>query len=161
MLNPSVDAAVLETARGGILRAGLGFDRCDVAVVTNIGEGDHLGLADIDTLEKLARVKRTVVEALAPSGTAVLNAGDPLVVEMAAKSPAPVVFFALTTDNPAVMEHHGQPRAAGPSRSATVSSCSAKVNWKSRSCGSIACRSRTAGASPFRWRIRWPRRGAA
>ena len=62
LLNPSVDAAVLETARGGILRAGLGFDRCDVAVVTNIGEGDHLGLNDIDTLEKLARVKRTIVE---------------------------------------------------------------------------------------------------
>ena len=51
LMNPAVDAAVLETARGGILRDGLGFDRCDVAVVTNIGEGDHLGLADIDTLE--------------------------------------------------------------------------------------------------------------
>ncbi len=74
LLNPAVDAAVLETARGGILRAGLGFDRCDVAVVTNIGEGDHLGLADINTLDKLARVKRTIVEALAPSGAAVLNA---------------------------------------------------------------------------------------
>ena len=67
LLNPTVDAAVLETARGGILRAGLGFDRCDVAVVTNIGEGDHLGLADIDTLEKLARVKRTIVEASPPA----------------------------------------------------------------------------------------------
>ena len=52
LLNPTVDAAVLETARGGILRAGLGFDRCDVAVVTNIGEGDHLGLNDIDTLRE-------------------------------------------------------------------------------------------------------------
>ncbi len=62
LMNPNVDAAVLETARGGILRAGLGFDRCDVAVVTNIGEGDHLGLSDIDTLEKLARVKRVIVE---------------------------------------------------------------------------------------------------
>ena len=49
LMNPGVDFAVLETARGGILRAGLGFDRCDVAVVTNIGEGDHLGLSDIDT----------------------------------------------------------------------------------------------------------------
>ena len=56
---------MLETARGGILRAGLGFDRCDVAVVTNIGEGDHLGLGDIDTLEELARVKRTIVEVVA------------------------------------------------------------------------------------------------
>ena len=67
LLNPHVDVAVLETARGGILRAGLGYDRCDVAVVTNIGEGDHLGLADIHTLEKLARVKRTIVEALPPA----------------------------------------------------------------------------------------------
>ena len=51
LMNPDVDAAVLETARGGILREGLGFDRCDVAVVTNIGEGDHLGLDDINTVE--------------------------------------------------------------------------------------------------------------
>ena len=58
LLNPAVEAAVLETARGGILREGLGFDRCDVAVVTNIGEGDHLGLADVDTPEQLAWVKR-------------------------------------------------------------------------------------------------------
>ena len=55
---------VFETARGGILRAGLAFDRCDVAVVTNIGEGDHLGLNDIETLDKLARVKRVPVEAV-------------------------------------------------------------------------------------------------
>ena len=68
LLNPRVEAAVLETARGGILREGLGFDRCDVAVVTNIGEGDHLGLADIDTLEKLALVKRTIVDVVSPDG---------------------------------------------------------------------------------------------
>ncbi len=64
--NPLVEAAVLETARGGVLRAGLGFDRCDVAVVTNIGEGDHLGLADIETLEKLAKVKRCIVDVVPP-----------------------------------------------------------------------------------------------
>ena len=68
---------MLETARGGILREGLGFDRCDVAVVTNIAEGDHLGLADVDTPEQLARVKRTVVEAVAPGGAAVLRADCP------------------------------------------------------------------------------------
>ncbi len=108
LLNPNVDAAVLETARGGILRAGLGFDRCDVAVVTNIGEGDHLGLADIDTLEKLARVKRTVVEALSPTGHAVLNACDPLTAEMASKSPAPVVFFSRSPDSPVLAAHRAQ-----------------------------------------------------
>jgi cyanophycin synthetase len=70
LMNPRVEAAVLETARGGILAAGLGFDRCDVAVVTNIGEGDHLGLSDVETLEELAQVKRTVVEVVAPGGAA-------------------------------------------------------------------------------------------
>ena len=78
-MNPKVEAAVLETARGGILRAGLAFDLCDVAVVTNIGEGDHLGLNDIDTVERLAAVKRTIVESVAKRGAAVLKADDPLV----------------------------------------------------------------------------------
>ena len=65
LLNPNVRVAVVETARGGILREGLGFDRCHVAIVTNIGQGDHLDLRGIDTLEDLARVKRTVVENVA------------------------------------------------------------------------------------------------
>ncbi len=86
--HPRVEAAVLETARGGILRAGLGFDRCDVAVVTNIAEGDHLGIADIETVEQLARVKRTIVDVVAPDGHAILKADDPLVVEMAPHCPA-------------------------------------------------------------------------
>lgn len=94
LLHPGVEAAVLETARGGILREGLGFDQCDVAVVTNIGEGDHLGLADIDSLEKLANVKRCIVDVVAPTGAAVLNAEDPLVADMASKCPGSVVFFA-------------------------------------------------------------------
>ena len=106
LMNPNVDIAVLETARGGILRAGLGLDRCDVAVVTNIGEGDHLGLNDIDTLEKLARVKRTIVEAVNPeSGTAVLNAADPLTAEMAEYCPGKVVFFARDPENSILVEH--------------------------------------------------------
>ena len=69
LLNPAVDAAVLETARGGILRAGLGFDLCDVAVVTNIGEGDHLGFPTSETLEKLAKVKRASSTWCAPQGS--------------------------------------------------------------------------------------------
>ena len=97
-MNPSVDMAVFETARGGILREGLGFDCCDVAVVTNIGEGDHLGLADINTPEELAKVKRCIVEAVSPEGYAVLNANDPLVVEMAAHCPGGVVFFAVDAE---------------------------------------------------------------
>jgi len=102
--NPAVETAVLETARGGILREGLAFDKCDVAVVTNIGEGDHLGLADIDTLEKLARVKRVIVDVVPPTGAAVLNAADPLVVEMAAKCNGQVVFFDRNAANPLLAE---------------------------------------------------------
>src|SRR5262249_54959411 len=75
----------------------------------------HLGLSDIDTLEKLARVKRTVVEALGPTGTAVLNAGDPLVAEMKEKSLAPVTYFSIPSDHPVVTAH----RAAG-GRAVTV-----------------------------------------
>jgi cyanophycin synthetase len=104
LMNPLVDAAVLETARGGILREGLGFDKCDIAVVTNIGEGDHLGLSDIQTLENLAKVKRSIVEALAPTGAAVLNAEDPLVAEMAKHCPGTTVFFAKSGSHPLIVE---------------------------------------------------------
>jgi cyanophycin synthetase len=110
LLNPSVDIAVLETARGGILREGLGFDRCDVAVVTNIGQGDHLSLRGIETLEDLARVKRVVVEAVAPTGTAVLNAEDPLVAAMAGHCPGRVIFFARDGSSAVLAAHR---RAGG------------------------------------------------
>jgi cyanophycin synthetase len=105
LMNPTVEAAVLETARGGILRAGLGFDRCDVSVVTNIGEGDHLGLSDVETLDKLAAVKRTIVEATATTGATVLKANDPLVVAMARYARAPVIYFALDGEVPAIVAH--------------------------------------------------------
>ncbi len=105
LVNPAVEAAVLETARGGILRAGLGFDRCDVAVVTNIGEGDHLGLSDIETVEKLAVVKRTIVDAVASDGVAVLKANDPLVAEMARYCRGSAIFFAIRGDDPVIVSH--------------------------------------------------------
>jgi cyanophycin synthetase len=98
-MNPRVEAAVFETARGGILREGLAFDRCDEAVVTNIGEGDHLGLNDIDTTEQLAHVKATIVRAVAPHGAAVLNADDPLVAAMAKECPGHTVFYSLSGDH--------------------------------------------------------------
>ena len=93
LMHPDVDAAVLETARGGILREGLGFDRCSVAVVTNIGQGDHLGLNYIQTAEDLAVLKRVIVQNVAPSGAAVLNADDPLVAAMAESCPGEVIYF--------------------------------------------------------------------
>jgi cyanophycin synthetase len=103
--HPLVEAAVLETARGGILRAGLGFDRCDVAVVTNIGEGDHLGIAGIDTLEQLALVKSTIVAAVAPSGYAVLKADDPHVANMAQYCGGRVIFFARDGRHAVIAQH--------------------------------------------------------
>ncbi len=104
-LNPRIDAAVLETARGGILREGLGFDRCDVGVVTNIGSGDHFGLRGIETLDELARVKRVVIEAVSPTGAGILNAADPLVAAMASHCPGEVVYFARDENNPTIAAH--------------------------------------------------------
>jgi cyanophycin synthetase len=108
LMNPSVDAAVLETARGGILREGLAFDRCDVAVVTNIGEGDHLGLNGVHNKVQLSRVKRTIVDAVGPQGTAVLKADDPLTEAMAAHCRGSVVFFALDGEHPVMVRHRQQ-----------------------------------------------------
>jgi len=107
-MNPQVEVAVLETARGGILREGLGFDRCDIAVVTNIGEGDHLGQSDIQTLEQLSKVKRAIVEAMAPTGAAVLNAEDPMVVDMAKYCPGKVVFFAKNGSHPLIVQRRNE-----------------------------------------------------
>ncbi len=93
--NPTVDTAVFEVARGGILREGLGYDRNDVAVVTNV-TGDHLGLGGIDTIGQLANVKGVLVEAVPRSGTAVLNADDPLVHRMARHCAGQVVLFSMS-----------------------------------------------------------------
>ena len=92
--NPSVDTAVFEVARGGILREGLGYDRNDVAVVTNV-TGDHLGLRGVETMAQLAHVKSVLVEAVPRAGTAVLNADDPLVARMARQSHGRVVYFSM------------------------------------------------------------------
>lgn len=108
LLHPDVDAAVFETARGGVLREGLAFDRCDVAVVTNIGIGDHLGLNYIHTVDDLAVVKRVVVQNVAPSGTAVLNAADPMVVKMAGVCPGSVTFFASDCHHPVMATHRAK-----------------------------------------------------
>jgi len=105
LLHPDVDAAVFETARGGILREGLGFDRCDVAVVTNIGVGDHLGLNYINTVEDLSVVKRVIVQNVKPGGMAVLNAADPLVLKMAEACPASVTLFARDARLAALVAH--------------------------------------------------------
>jgi cyanophycin synthetase len=95
--NPTVDTAVFEVARGGILREGLGYDRNDVAVVTNV-TGDHLGIGGIDTLGQLANVKGVVVEAVPRAGTAVLNADDHLVYRMGRHCSGRVVLFSMSKE---------------------------------------------------------------
>ena len=108
LMHPDVDAAVLETARGGMLREGLAFDRCQVAVVTNIGMGDHLGLNYISTVEDLAVLKRVIVQNVATSGVAVLNAIDPIVAAMAGNCPGQVTFFGLDAHHPVIATHRAQ-----------------------------------------------------
>lgn len=108
LMHPDVDAAVFETARGGILREGLAFDRCNVAIVTNIGMGDHLGLGYISTVEDLAVVKRVIVQHVHPGGTAVLNAADPIVAEMASSCPGSVTYFAEDRNHPIMATHRAQ-----------------------------------------------------
>lgn len=100
----SVEFAVLEAARGGLLRSGLGFDQCDCAIVTNVA-ADHLGLDGIDTLEKLAKVKSVVPETVKPGGYAVLNADDDLVYGMKDRLSCKIALFSLFADNVRIEEH--------------------------------------------------------
>lgn len=92
--DPTVEFAVLETARGGILRSGLGFSRCDIGIITNIQE-DHLGLNDIHSLEDLARVKATVVNSVSKEGWAILNAQDEYCMKIAKDLHCNVAYFSL------------------------------------------------------------------
>jgi cyanophycin synthetase len=109
--NPLVDTAVFEVARGGILREGLGYQRNDVAVVLNIA-ADHLGLGGITSLRQLAAVKQVIVEAVPRSGTAVLNADDPLVAKMAAACSGSVIYFSLNADNETLRRQASRGRRA-------------------------------------------------
>ncbi len=104
--DPAVEVAVLETARGGILRAGLGYDFADVAVITNISE-DHFGQYGIETLEDLAHVKSVVAKAVRKHSYVVLNADDPYVANIGARTKGRVIFFSMAPDNPVVKQHLG------------------------------------------------------
>lgn len=100
--DPTVEVAVLETARGGIIRSGLGFDYCDIGVVLNVA-ADHLGLKDVNTLEDLARVKSVVPRAVGKRGFAVLNAEDELVYKMKELVSGTVVCFSLDENHPNIV----------------------------------------------------------
>jgi cyanophycin synthetase len=101
--DPTVEFAVLETARGGILRSGLGFSRCDIGIITNIQE-DHLGLSDIHTLDDLARVKATVVRSIKKDGWAILNAEDDQCLKIANELSCNVAYFSMDENNPKVVQ---------------------------------------------------------
>ena len=95
---------MLETARGGILRSGLGFDRCDIAVVTNV-TSDHLGQHGIDSLADLAKVKAVVPQSVFRDGKSVLNADNEWTVEMARYARGEILYFSMDEDNPVIREH--------------------------------------------------------
>jgi cyanophycin synthetase len=99
-----VDTAILETARGGLLRRGLTVERADVAVVTNIA-ADHLGEFGVQDLRQLAETKLLVGRAIGPGGRVVLNADDPVLVEASAAVRAPIVWFSLDAGNTVIRRH--------------------------------------------------------
>jgi cyanophycin synthetase len=102
--DPIVNFAVLETARGGILRAGLGFDKCDISIITNITE-DHLGIDGIDTIEELAKIKRVVADSTFDNGFSILNADDDIVYGIKDTLDCNVALFSTSEDNPRIIEH--------------------------------------------------------
>jgi cyanophycin synthetase len=109
LLHPDLEAAVCEADSDGILEAGLGFDWCDVAVVTNIGTGDHLGAFDIQTPEQLFTVERCGVDVVLATGAKVLNAADPAVASMTTLGRGATIYFARDAAHPVMAAH----RAAG------------------------------------------------
>ena len=102
--DPTVNFAVLECARGGILRAGLGFKKCDIGVVTNVA-GDHLGLKGIHTIDQLAKVKGVIPETVQKDGYSVLNADDDRVYAMRDNVESNVALFSMDEENPRILRH--------------------------------------------------------
>ncbi len=127
--DPTVNYAVLECARGGILRAGLGFHNCDVAVVTNVAE-DHMGLGGIDTIEKMAKVKAVAAHTVFPEGYAILNADDDLVYEMHKDLKCKVAFFSLNEHSERIKQHCAKGGIAAIYENGYVSIL--KGSWKIR-----------------------------
>ena len=102
--DPTVDFAVLEVARGGILKAGLAFQHCEIAIVTNVA-ADHIGLGGINSVEQMAKVKAVVPETVFPHGYAVLNADDDLVYAMRKGLDCNVALFSMNENNPRIKQH--------------------------------------------------------
>ena len=127
--DPTVDFAVLECARGGILKAGLAFQNCEVAIVTNVA-ADHIGLGGINNIEQMAKVKAVVPETVFPHGYAVLNADDDLVYAMKTDLDCNVGLFSMNENNPRIKEHCSAGGLATVFENGYVSIL--KGNWKIR-----------------------------
>lgn len=127
--DPTVNFAVLECARGGLLRAGLGFKSCDVGIVTNVSE-DHLGLKGIHTLDQLAKVKGVIPETVSPDGYSILNADDDLVYEMRKDVVSNVALFSMDEDNPRITEMQEKGGLTAIYENGYITIC--KGTWKLR-----------------------------
>ena len=127
--DPIVNYAVLEVARGGMLRSGLGFDHCDIGIVTNVS-GDHLGLKGINTVEQLARVKSIVPESVHKDGYAILNADDDLVYQMSQRVDAQVALFSMDENNPRIRDHAKNGGLSAIYENGYITIC--KGEWKLR-----------------------------
>ena len=127
--DPTVDFAVLECARGGILKSGLAFQNCEVAIVTNVA-ADHMGLGGINTLEQMAKVKAVVAETVFPHGYAVLNADDDLVYKMKNDLKCNIALFSMDENNPRIKKHSSKNGLACVYENGFVTIM--KGNWKIR-----------------------------
>lgn len=129
--DPGVDFAVLETARGGILRSGLAFDKCDIGVITNVQE-DHIGLGDINTIDEMARVKSVVAESVKPGGYAVLNADNRYSVDAAHGTDCHIAYFSMHENNPVIKQHCRKGGVAAVCENGYITI--KKGEWKFRVC---------------------------
>ena len=127
--DPTIDFAVLETARGGLLRAGLGFHNCDIAIVTNIAP-DHLGLRGINTVEQMARLKGVVPETVLPDGYAILNADDELVYNMRKDLKCNIALFSMDEQNERIKKHASRNGLYALYENGYITVC--KGSWKMR-----------------------------
>ncbi len=127
--DPTVDFAILECARGGILKAGLGFQHCDVAIVTNVA-ADHIGLGGIHSVEQMSKVKAVVPETVFPHGYAILNADDDLVYNMREGLDCNVALFSMDENNPRIVAHCSKGGLATVFENGFISLL--KGNWKVR-----------------------------
>ncbi|HHP7231085.1 MAG TPA: cyanophycin synthetase [Xenococcaceae cyanobacterium] len=144
--DPTVEVAVLESARGGILRSGLAFESCDIGVVLNVA-ADHLGLGDINTIEQMAKVKSVVAETVKADGYAILNADDPLVAAMAQQVNCKVAYFSLNPDNPIILEHIRRKGLAAIYEHGYLAIL--EGNWTIRIEKAVKCPMTMGGMAPF------------